>query len=240
MEKVNLVINKPCSENFNTFTKTDNGGFCNLCKKTVVDFTKMNDQQILNYFSRNESKTCGLFLESQLKTYSIPANLTSKQKLNPFISSIFGFSLLSVLSFNNGFSQEKTKINETVKVENSTTKKIAESTNVEGKFTVKGIVSDEFGPLPGANVYLKNYDVSTHTDFDGKFTFPKQLKIGDILIVTYIGFKEKEFKITKENEVIKLTYDVSEPIIMGDVSTNKVYKTKRTFFQKIKSFFTNA
>jgi hypothetical protein len=66
------------------------------------------------------------------------------------------------------------------------------------------------------------------------------LKIGDILIVTYIGFKEKEFKITKENEVINLTYDASEPIIMGDVSTNKVYKTKRTFFQKIKSFFTNA
>jgi hypothetical protein len=83
----------------------------------------MNDQEILNYFSRNESKTCGLFLESQLKTYSNPDYLTSKKKSNPFISSIFGFSLLSVLCYNNGFSQEKTKINETLKVENSTAKK---------------------------------------------------------------------------------------------------------------------
>jgi len=241
MEKINIQIDKPCSEDFKTFTKADNGGFCNLCKKTVVDFTKMSDQEILNYFSNEKSKTCGLFLEPQLKSYS-NAN-SSFNKSSAFTSSVFGISLLSILSFTNGFSQEKTNANETIKVENGTTKKDSDSVDLIEKFTVSGVVSDNLGPLPGATIYLKKYNIGTQTDFDGKFTFPKQLESGDILLVTYIGYKNQEIKITSKNHSVTMSYDVkldnSQIIMMGEVTTNKVYKSKRTIFQKIKSLFKN-
>lgn len=243
MEKFNLLIDKPCSENFNNFTKTDKGGFCNSCKKTVIDFTKMSDPEILNYFSSEKSKTCGLFLESQLKSYSIPSTPLKKSKSSTFASGIFGISLLSVLSFTNGYSQEKTNTNETIKVENGTTKQDFDSGNLNEKFTVSGIVSDKSGPLPGANIYLKNYNIGVQTDVDGKFTFPKQLKPGDVLVVTFIGYKNKEIKVTSKKQSITMSYDVKledcQIVMMGEVSTNKVYKSKRTVFQKIKSLFTN-
>jgi hypothetical protein len=107
MEKINIQIDKPCSENFNDFAKTDTGGFCKSCKKNVVDFTKMSDQEIFNYFDSEKSKTCGVFLESQLKSYSDTMLSANKLKSSTFASSFFGLSLLSILSFNDGYSQQK-------------------------------------------------------------------------------------------------------------------------------------
>ncbi|MEC4005178.1 carboxypeptidase-like regulatory domain-containing protein [Flavobacterium sp. SUN052] len=243
MEKINIQIDKPCAENFKTFKKTDTGGFCNSCKKNVVDFTKMSDQEILNYFSSEKNKTCGLFLESQLKSYSSPNSSLNKPKSSAFTSSVFGISLLSILSFNNSFSQEKTNTNETVKVENGSSKQDSDSVNLDEKFTVSGIVSDKSGPLPGANIYFKNENIGTSTDIDGKFTFPKKLKNGDVLIVTFVGYENKQIIVKNENESITMIYDVKldncQRIMMGAVATNKVYKSKKTVFQKIKSLFTN-
>lgn len=243
MEKIQIQIDKPCSEDFKTFKKTDNGGFCNSCKKTVVDFTKMSDQEILNYFSNEKNKTCGLFLESQLKSYSNPIISTIRKNTTTFASSIFGISLVSILSLTNAYSQNKTNVTTIVKEENFATKKDIDSVHVNEKITVSGIVSDQSGPLPGANIYLKNYNISTQTDIDGKFIFPKQLKTGDVLIVSFIGYNNKEIQVKSKNESITMSYDIKldncQRIMMGEVATNKVYKSKRTVFQKIKSLFTN-
>ncbi|RYE12581.1 MAG: hypothetical protein EOP45_22600 [Sphingobacteriaceae bacterium] len=75
----------------------------------------MNEQEILNHFNSKKESTCGFFLESQLKTYSNKNPLPSKQKSNRLVSSVFGFSLFSILSLHNCYSQEK-KENETERV----------------------------------------------------------------------------------------------------------------------------
>ncbi len=243
MEKINIQIDKPCSENFNDFAKTDTGGFCKSCKKNVVDFTKMSDQEIFNYFDSEKSKTCGVFLESQLKSYSNTMFTKNKPKPSTFASSIFGISLFSILSFTNGFSQEKINTNTTIKEENISSKKDNSSENKNETFTVSGVISDRSGPLPGANIYFKNENIGISTDIDGKFTFPKQLKKGDVLIVSFIGYKDQEIIVKSKNESLIMTYDIKldscEMIMLGEVATDKVYKSKRTLFQKIKSLFTN-
>ncbi|GAA4055843.1 carboxypeptidase-like regulatory domain-containing protein [Flavobacterium chungnamense] len=244
MKKINIQIDQPCSEDYKTFNKTDEGGFCKSCKKNVIDFTKMNDKEIFNFFTNENNKTCGIFLESQLKSYANPSLASNRTMSNSFSSCLFGLSLVSLLSLTNVYSQEqKTNTNTIVKEENSATKKDTNSEDQNEKFTVSGIVSDGIIPLPGANIYLKNYNISTQTDIDGKFTFPKQLEAGDILLVTYIGYKEKEIKVTRENQSIKMNYSIKldncQIVMMGEVATNKVYQSKRTLFQKIKSLFTN-
>ena len=243
MEKINIQIDKPCAEDFNTFKKTDVGGFCKSCKKTVVDFTKMSDQEVFNYFDSEKSKTCGLFLESQLKSYSNPSLSANTQKATTFASSIFGLSLVSVLSLTTAYSQEKTNTTTTVKEENVAIKKDSSSEPINETFTVSGIISDKVGPLPGVTIYFKEENIGTSTDIDGKFTFPKQLKAGDVLVVNYIGYKDQEIIVKSKNESITTSYDVKldncQMIMMGAIATNKVYKSKRTIFQKIKSFFTN-
>lgn len=243
MENLNLSIKKPCSENFSSFSKTNDGGFCQSCKKNVIDFTNMSDQEILTYVSNNKNKTCGLFLESQLKTYQIPVNTKTSKMTSTFASHFFGLSLLSMLSFNSAFSHDKKVVNEIVKIDSQSQGAIQDSTKINRKISVEGIVSDEKGTLPGANIYLKNTTTGVQSDMDGKFKFPIPLKINDILIVSYIGYKDKEviIKDVKDNDKLelKIKLDEFQMVFLGEVSTDKVYTSKKTFFQKLKSIFTN-
>ena len=45
----------------------DKGRFCSSCKKTVIDFTALNDRQIIEIFAKSGTNTlCGRFLETQV------------------------------------------------------------------------------------------------------------------------------------------------------------------------------
>lgn len=50
---------------------SENGRFCSVCSKVVVDFTKMSNEEMKNYFiSYSEQNACGSFYTQQLKNNS--------------------------------------------------------------------------------------------------------------------------------------------------------------------------
>lgn len=51
--------------------------------------------------------------------------------------------------------------------------------------TVTGVVSDDLGPVAGANVVVKGTTTGTTTDFDGNFSI--SAKQGDVLVISYAG-----------------------------------------------------
>ena len=61
--------------------------------------------------------------------------------------------------------------------------------------TVTGVVmaSDEPDPVIGANVMIKGSTIGTITDFDGNFEL--QANVGDVLQVSYMGYKPSEVKV---------------------------------------------
>jgi TonB-linked SusC/RagA family outer membrane protein len=65
--------------------------------------------------------------------------------------------------------------------------------------TVTGVVSDETGPLPGANVVLKSTKKGTQTDVDGKYTI--KAKAGDVLLISFIGMKDASVTVGASNTV---------------------------------------
>ncbi|MGB1043256.1 MAG: carboxypeptidase-like regulatory domain-containing protein [Tenacibaculum sp.] len=214
-----LNISKPCSENFNQFSPTKNGGFCNSCTKEVVDFTNMNAVEISNYFKNNTAKnTCGQFKKEQLTTYT----QTSTKKYS-FISAI-GFAVLSFFSFGNTHAQEADK---------STQKNTIKSKKQENYFTIKGNVTDESGPLPGVNILLEGTTFGAETDFDGNFIFPKKLKKGDVLIFSFIGLESKKVIINGKNAASNISLKVNMKsdscILLGKVAVKKVYSSKKKF-----------
>ncbi len=61
-----ISIPQPCNENWETMLPHEKGRHCLSCQKTVVDFSKMTDTEIIHYFQEYKGATCGRFSEIQL------------------------------------------------------------------------------------------------------------------------------------------------------------------------------
>jgi TonB-linked SusC/RagA family outer membrane protein len=67
--------------------------------------------------------------------------------------------------------------------------------------TLKGTVLDKLGQtLPGVNVVVKGSQNGVATDFDGNFTI-NNLKKGELLVFTYIGFTTQDLVYNNQKEV---------------------------------------
>lgn len=64
---MNIFIPKPCHENWNTMSPREQGRHCEVCSKTVIDFSGMQNEEIVSYLTnRSSGGVCGRFKESQL------------------------------------------------------------------------------------------------------------------------------------------------------------------------------
>ncbi len=87
---------------------------------------------------------------------------------------------------------------------------------------VSGTITDQEGaPLIGATVLIKGTSTGTTTDFDGRFTI--NANMGDILVVSYIGFESKEVQVDSSDMDISLVAGVAltEAIIIGSRNPNR-------------------
>ena len=137
--------------------------------------------------------------------------LTLTQKHTFKTLSIVSIMMLILLAFNPIFGQTKTTATQI-------------TTNER---TIKGLISNEDGPLEGVNVILKGTKKGTVTNIKGEFTFPTKLKTGDVLVFSYLGYENQEVKIkvnTTSIEIV-LTDDLIEMI--GALDSAKPYKSKR-------------
>lgn len=104
------------------------------------------------------------------------------------------------------------------------------ATATENSFVVKGNVSDETGPLPGVNIILQGTNIGIATDINGDFEFPKKLKKGDVLVFSYLGLQPQKVVIKNEDSASKIDLNIdmalTEIVIVGEVATKKVYKSK--------------
>ena len=86
---LNLSIPTPCHENWDTMLPNEKGRHCLSCQKTVVDFTKMTDTQIIRYFQDYKSSTCGRFLETQLNRPTLqPVTLKPQSRFAWLLSAL--------------------------------------------------------------------------------------------------------------------------------------------------------
>ena len=80
--------------------------------------------------------------------------------------------------------------------------------------TVKGVVKDNTGePVIGANVLVKNTTNGTITDFDGNFTL--NANKGDIVVISFIGYKTQELPAAVSmNVVLQDDSEVLEDVVV--------------------------
>lgn len=67
MKKINISIPKPCTEDWDNMTQTEQGKHCASCNKVVIDFTKMTDSEMVKYLIAHKGKKlCGNFYHTQI------------------------------------------------------------------------------------------------------------------------------------------------------------------------------
>ncbi|AXG71031.1 TonB-dependent receptor SusC [Kordia sp. SMS9] len=197
-----IAITKPCHEDWNQMSATEKGKFCNRCSKEVIDFTSKSDEEIIKHVS-NHGHACGRFYASQLNRKLI----ADRKKRHHWLSYAASFLLPMTL-----FSQEKTstekKTVKATKVNTIPYKRLPMYSALERKAktqqkvqdkqrTISGTVTDDTGiPLPAASIAIKGTSRGKATDFDGNYSI--QVKPGDVLIVSYIGYDSQEIKVNAD------------------------------------------
>nr|WP_315033757.1 hypothetical protein [uncultured Chryseobacterium sp.] len=80
-----IIIPKPCHENWNSMTLDEQGKFCQVCAKTIHDFTDSSDEELTNHLTSGEN-ICGRFRDDQLGR-NLNFSLTAKLALGLFAAS---------------------------------------------------------------------------------------------------------------------------------------------------------
>ena len=219
MKKLELRIDRPCSEKWESFEKRGVNGFCSSCQKEVIDFTKMSDRQVKDYFLKSKGDVCGRMRKNQQKDYS----LISKNSYSNYSARLLAIGSLLLSSV-------------TVPAQKNDNIEIVESEKVNLKSNffgiVKGVVTDDTGEaLPGVNVVIKDTTTGTTTDLDGNY----RIKVGNAraLIFSYVGLETQEVRIG-EGSSIDVTMG-STTVLMGEVVCSR-YSPKGIWLS-IKYFF---
>ena len=78
------------------------------------------------------------------------------------------------------------------------------SLSAQDSYTLRGVVEDSTGePLTGASVLVKGTTNGVATDIDGNFAL--KVKNGDVISISYIGYKPQDIPVTGTVQPAKKT-----------------------------------
>lgn len=140
-----ISIPKPCHEDWNAMSTVEKGRFCDVCRKKVIDFTRMNDVEVQSVISENsDTKICGRFYNNQLSTFNlkIPQKLLTQKRSfhKAFLLALFitmGSTLFSCKNDQNQTLGEVEVVSrDTITNINDGDIEAGEATNVKGEVNV--------------------------------------------------------------------------------------------------------
>lgn len=215
---IQISIPKPCHENWENMTPMEKGRFCESCQQQVYDFTNSSDREIINILKR-EKGACGRFRSDQLERDLI----TYKENANFWKAATIAFLSSIGLSSHKAIAQESVK---TEQHEANTKKTISKNYNIKSiqndSITIKGVVKDKLGTVPGAMIKNLNSQNDTQADIDGRFSITAQK--GDTLEISFIGYETLPIMVEEPTTDLEVTLRVA---LMG------LPVRERTFFGKI-------
>ncbi len=92
-----IKIPIPCHEDWNAMKQQEIGRHCDVCVKTVVDFTSMSDDEVRNYLLQNKGKKlCGRFTSKQVEHFNLQIPASALRSNMSFLKK---FALASLIIF---------------------------------------------------------------------------------------------------------------------------------------------
>lgn len=224
MQKLQISIPKPCHENWQNMTATEQGRFCKACAKEVVDFSTMTDTEVLNYFTTiTHNNVCGRVLTSQLNR-PITYPMQIKKKMYWYWNYIVMFFMFFAKS---NAVKAQGKLQEVPVAQNPVKRsslpngevlvtRVGGIKQVSSKI-IDGIVTDENRhPIPNATILIKGTKNGVVTNAKGLFSI-RVLKDA-VLMVSAMGYQNSSITVNEEDYLtIQLNTDFSN-VVLGGIS----------------------
>jgi len=226
-----LSIDQPCGEDWNKMTKTENGRFCDVCSKTVFDFTKLSDDELIKMFKRNKSLPCGRYTSRQINR---PLISTQQPKGKALFSRLLS-GLFLLVAGEQAIAKEaptKTEIVSPRDIQEEAESK-QQPKQIVPKDTlqdwVQGRVFDlaDKYEMPGVSIWIKGTNSGTITDLNGQF----KLKISEYfisdtitLVVSFVGYESKTITVsnTDQAKFLEIWLKV-KPVSLDDIIVTMGY-----------------
>jgi hypothetical protein len=157
-----ISIKEPCTQNWDEMSPDNTGRFCASCQKTVIDFTKFSEEELISYFQQQKNIVCGRLTEKQL---SIPIPQRPKRLTFWAVNKFAAASLIAALGL-----PFKADAQVSITPTHNTPEREVDNPVPEKLTLIKGVVKDENGEeIPGATITVKSTDKGTVSDIDGRF-----------------------------------------------------------------------
>jgi len=217
-----ITIPSPCHQSWQQMTPDGQGRHCLHCCKTVVDFSKMNSDEVIGHLA-NQTNVCGRFAEHQLTTINRQLNDQNLTRTNNWKKWLVAAGVLGAAMLNRAAAQS-IPANPAATQQNPASKppsfplgkiEIIDSSRYT-KITGRVIGADDKLPLPGVSIGIKGTLAGTVTDNNGCFTLKVPWAM-PVLVARYIGYTTQEVSVqpaTSQPVPISLTLS---PQIMGDI-----------------------
>ncbi len=205
-----ISLPEPCHEKWQEMTPTEKGRFCASCQKEVIDFSQMNDAQLVDFLKQGQQGICGRFRETQLE------RKIEKQR-NQF--GLFHFkkiaaTFLALISLKKGIAQGEPKFNvkpDSLSISPKQNQPVA-TTEQDGQAVVSGFVYDtDNKPLQNVEVEFAPYRIFAYTDSTGFFKMILDKK--KLVDFTVIRFSYTE-KSAVSRSVFKTNFPYEAHIVM--------------------------
>lgn len=217
MKNYQINVKNPCGEKWSEMSKTAQGKFCKSCSKEVIDFRKLSDNEIVDYFKSHQN-VCGIIQKNQTNR-----NLILVKETTSINSSYYRYLLSGLLFFGAGkyaFSQEVQKVplvpifqqdtiplnsNEDLQLIGNSKITFPDSVKIIQRNSIEGVVSDDVEPLFGVTVQIEGTNIGSSTDFDGKYSLkvPKEIPDYFNLIFNNMGMHIDTFLVHKSELPLK-------------------------------------
>ncbi|GAA4503022.1 hypothetical protein GCM10023172_27200 [Hymenobacter ginsengisoli] len=254
-QRATLVrIPQPCPESWDAMAPAATGRHCAACQKTVVDFTKKTDAEILMALHHAAGQTCGRLRPDQLERPLVPAAAPGRWR--SWLGAVL--ALGGMLGAGRAAAQTRSyyagPFPAVVSTSTSTqhgqpaasTSAPPASTSGSGPVTLRGVVTDvtTHQGIPGVTVLVKGTTLGVSTDVNGAFTLSVEASATPAqLLISSVGYVTQEHT-AAPNQLLTVALSVDstqlsgEVVIIGGISQRPWPWHPRRFFNWSKYWLT--
>lgn len=230
-----FTIGSPCHEDWNKMSAVEQGRFCDVCAKCVVDLSGKSQTEIKDLFEVHEGKLCGSMPVSQYESQQamikpsmtetdVAHEMLPQNWLGRSLKPLQIFAAALVLAFGLGTTAQA-----------QSHRKVGRMIRYVASGSVNGVVWNEGAGVGGVRVLAEqDGDVrQATTDDEGKYRFAR-LDLGKWNIhVEFEGEKRTQTVRVKDGENQEAWFHFNEFLMLGDVAVIEAEVEPIDFIEEI-------